>query len=38
MNYKEEIICMVNDIKCEKILKLIYSFVKRGYKEEKAGY
>ena len=38
MNYKEDIIYMVNHIKSEKILKLIHAFVKRGYKEEKAGY
>lgn len=37
MDYKKEIIEMVRKINCEKILKLIYGFVKRGYKEEMAG-
>lgn len=35
MNYKEEIIEMVQDIHSAKILDLIYWFVKRGYREEK---
>ena len=37
MNYKEEIIRMIEEIEDIKIIKLIYGFVKRGYKEEKAG-
>lgn len=35
--YREEIIKMVNKINCERILRFIYGFVKRGYKEEMAG-
>lgn len=35
MNYKKEIIEMVQDIHSAKILYLIYWFVKRGYREEK---
>ena len=37
MNYKKEIIEMIENIHSEKILNLIYWFVKRGYKEERAG-
>lgn len=36
-DYKEQIIEMVNKIDNILILKLIYGFVKSGYKEEKAG-
>ncbi len=35
--YKEKIIEMVEKIENLKILRLIYGFVKGGYKEEKAG-
>ena len=35
MDYKEEIICMINKIKNEKFLKMIYGFVKSAYEEEK---
>jgi len=34
-NYKEEIKKMINEMENDKILKLIYNFVKSGYKEEK---
>ena len=37
MDYKKEIIEMIENIHREKILNLIYWFVKRGYKEERAG-
>lgn len=37
MDYKKEIIEMIQEIHSEKILNLIYWFVKRGYKEERAG-
>lgn len=37
MDYKRKIIDMVKDIKNEKVLKLIFGFVKSGYEEEKAG-
>lgn len=37
MDYKKEIIDMVQKINSKKILNLIYWFVKRGYKEEWAG-
>lgn len=37
MDYKKEIIEMIENIHSEKILNLIYWFVKRGYKEERAG-
>lgn len=35
--YRREIIKMVEKIENPVILKLIYGFVKGGYKEEKAG-
>ena len=35
MNYKKEIIEMVQDIHRAKILEIIYWIVKRGYREEK---
>lgn len=35
--YKEKIIELVNEIENPAILKLIYGFVKSGYKEERAG-
>lgn len=35
--YKEEIIEMLEEINNEEIIKLIYWFVKSGYKEENAG-
>lgn len=37
MNYKAEIIEMLSKISNEKILKLIYGFVRSGYREEVAG-
>ena len=37
LDYKRKIIDMVKDIKNEKVLKLIFGFVKSGYEEEKAG-
>ena len=37
MDYKKEIIDLVQKINSEKILNLIDWFVKRGYKEEWAG-
>ena len=37
VDYKKEIIEMIQEIHSEKILNLIYWFVKRGYKEERAG-
>ena len=36
MGYKEEIIEMLESISNEKILKLIYGFVHRGYGEDRA--
>ena len=36
MGYKEEIIEMLESISNEKILKLIYGFVCRGYGEDRA--
>ena len=35
MGYKEEIIEMLESISNEKILKLIYGFVRRGYGEDR---
>ena len=35
--YKEQIIEMVKGIESQKILRLIYGFVRRGYREENAG-
>lgn len=35
--YKEQIVDMVQKIENEVILRLIYGFVKSGYKEERAG-
>ena len=35
--YREKIIEMVGKIENPLILKLIYGFIKSGYKEEKAG-
>lgn len=35
--YREKIIEMVEKIENPLILKLIYGFIKSGYKEEKAG-
>lgn len=35
--YREKIIEMVRKIENPLILKLIYGFIKSGYKEEKAG-
>lgn len=37
MDYKKEIIEMVEMIHDEKILNLIFWFVRRGYNEERAG-
>lgn len=37
MNHKKEIIDVVEKIYSEKILNLIYWFVRRGYREERAG-
>ncbi len=37
MNHKKEIIDMVEKIHSAKILNLIYWFVRRGYREERAG-
>lgn len=37
MDYKTEIIKMIGKINNEKILKLIYGFVRSGYREEIAG-
>lgn len=37
MDYKNAIIEMLNKISNEKILKLIYGFVRSGYREEVAG-
>lgn len=37
LDYKRKIIDMVKDIQNEKVLKLIFGFVKSGYEEEKAG-
>lgn len=36
MSYKEEIVKMLESISNEKILKLIYGFVRRGYREDRA--
>lgn len=36
-NYKKETIKMVEKLENEKIITLIYGFVRRGYREEKAG-
>lgn len=36
MDYKKEIIEMIQNIHNEKILNLIFWFVKRGYNEERA--
>lgn len=36
-DYKQQIIDIVNQIENKKILKLILSFTKSGYEEEKAG-
>lgn len=35
MGYKEEIIDMLTSISNEKILKLIYGFVRSGYREDR---
>lgn len=35
--YKEKIIEMIREMRCEKILRLIYGFVRSGYNEERAG-
>ena len=35
--YKEQIIEMVKGIESQKILRLIYGFVRRGYREENEG-
>ena len=35
--YKEQIIEMVKCIESQKILRLIYGFVRSGYREENAG-
>lgn len=37
MDYKKEIIEMIEEIENAEILKLIYGFIKSGYEEEKAG-
>ena len=37
LDYKRKIIDMVKDIQNEKVLKLIFGFVKSGYEEEKEG-
>ena len=37
MNYKEEIIEMIQKIHSESMIKFIYWCVKRAYKEERAG-
>ena len=37
MNYKKEIIEMIEKIHSEKMIKFIYGCVKRVYKEERAG-
>ena len=37
MNYKKEIIDMVEKIHSEEVLNLVYWFVRRGYSEERAG-
>lgn len=34
---KKKIIKMLNEIQDEKVIMLIYGFVKTGFKEEKAG-
>lgn len=36
-DYKKKIIEMVERIENPSILKLVYNFIKSGYKEEKAG-
>ena len=36
--YKEKIIAMVKEIKSLKFIHMMYGFVKRLYKEEKAGW
>lgn len=37
MNYRNKTVEMIRKIKSEKILKMIYHFVKCGLEEEKAG-
>ena len=36
MSYKEEIVKMLKCISNEQILKLIYGFVRRGYREDRS--
>ena len=37
MEYKKEIIQMIKEIENDKIIKILYNFVKSFYKEERAG-
>ena len=37
MEYKKEIIQMIKEIENDKIINMLYNFVKSFYKEEKAG-
>lgn len=37
MDYKKEIIQMIKEIENDKIIKMLYNFVKSFYKEERAG-
>lgn len=37
MDYKKKIIEMVNKMNNQKFLQMIYGFIKRLYREEKAG-
>lgn len=37
MDYKKEMIQMIKEIENDKIINMLYNFVKSFYKEEKAG-
>lgn len=37
MDYKKEIIQMIKEIENDKIIKILYNFVKSFYKEERVG-
>ena len=37
MEYKDEIIQMIKEIENDKIIKILYNFVKSFYKEERTG-
>lgn len=37
MNYKKEMVQMIKEIENDKMIKILYNFVKSFYKEERAG-